>query len=126
MNQRKETPDVLSEILGGGVSPPATTQSPPLPAKPKSARKPRRASTSQSRSTSPVKWEYIVASFQDHKGWRPRYLNGVELDQWMDGPLMHEYIDRRGEEGWELTTACSGMKLYGLNDKFQLFFKRPK
>jgi hypothetical protein len=67
-----------------------------------------------------------VVSFQEYKGWRPRYLDGKAIKDWTEGPLMHEYIASMGEQGWELATACSGDKLFGRSDKYQLYFKRPK
>ena len=129
MDKRKETPDVLSEILGGEIATPEASESPPpappAPAKPRRASKPKRPSTSRRRTKTPTKWEYRLVSFQDHRGWRPRFVDGKAIDNWAEGPLMHEYIAQMGEEGWELVTACSGEKLYGLNDKYQLHFKRP-
>jgi hypothetical protein len=130
MSERKETPDLLSEILGGEAATPAASESPakpsPAPAKPKTASKPRKTSTSPRRTKSQPKWEYHLVSFQDHKGWRLRFVDGEEVEDWTDGPLMHEYLDLMGESGWELTSACSGEKLFGLTDKFQLYFKRLK
>jgi len=128
MNQRKETPDVLSEILGGETSEPIADENVlggvPPSERPKRVSKPRRTSTSQRRKVSKSKWEYKVVSLQEYKGWRPRFVNGVELKDWTEGPTMHEYISALGQEGWELTTASAGEKLYGNLDKYQLFFKR--
>lgn len=126
MSNRKQTPDILGEILG---TEPATSPTPPTserattPAKPKRATKPRRTSPSKQKT---AQWEYQVVSFQEYKGWRPRYVNGKELKNWMDGPLLHDYLTQMGEEGWELATASSGERMYGLSDRHQLFFKRPK
>ena len=126
MNKRKETPDVLTEILGGEIPTPPEGESPPAPAKPKRARAPRKPSASRWKPKSPDKWDYRVVSFQEYKGWRPRFIDGKAVRDWTDGPLMHEYLSGMGEEGWELTTASSGERLFGRSDKYQLYFKRPK
>jgi hypothetical protein len=128
MTERKRTPDVLSEILGGEIAEPAASETlrTPAPARPRRASKPKAASTSQQASKSVGKWEYRLVSFQDHYGWRPRFVDGIALANWTEGPLMHAYLASLGEEGWELASACSGEKLYGHNDKYQLYFKRLK
>jgi hypothetical protein len=123
MAERKQTPDVLADILGAAPpieAPTSATASPP-------ARSP-------SRSTAPAqkiqraehgsRWKYRVVSFQDYHGWRPRYENGVEIAGWMRGPLLHDFLDQTGEDGWELTAASAGEPLYGSSDKRQLYFKR--
>ena len=126
MSDRKQTPDILAEMLGGETptEPPAP---PPTPKAAKRAAKPRKASSKDKRqSAKPMAWEYSVVSFQEYRGWRPRYVNGSELFDWMEGPLLHDYLAQMGAEGWELATASSGERLYGLSDKHQLYFKRPK
>ena len=55
----------------------------------------------------PEQWEYAIVTFQDYKGWRPRYINGHELKDWMSGPLIHEYLADMGEEAWELAAASA-------------------
>ena len=130
MSDRKQTPDILAEMLGGEMpaapAPPASAP-PPAPEKPKRAAKPRKTPATSSRQTGKlVTWEYKVVSFQEYRGWRPRYVNGSELTNWMENPLLDDYLVQMGEEGWELATASSGERLYGLSDKHQLYFKRPK
>jgi hypothetical protein len=71
-------------------------------------------------------WEYRTASFQEHQGWRLRFIDGAEVKDWTGAPLLHEYLRLMGEEGWELAGAASGESLYGSMDKYQLFFARPK
>lgn len=130
MNDRKQTPDILAEMLGGEIpASPAQSPSspPPAPAKPRQTAKPRNASRNSKRpSTKLNTWEYKVVSFQEYRGWRPRYVNGLELPNWMEAPLLHDYLDQMGADGWELATASSGEHLYGLSDKHQLYFKRLK
>jgi hypothetical protein len=129
MSERKETPDVLSEILGGDIAEPPTSisssASKPASPKPKRARKTQTSQTGRRQVKSPTKWEYRLVTLQDYKGWRPRFIDGKALENWTEGPLMHEFIDHMGEDGWELVSACSGEKMYALNDKYQLYFKRP-
>jgi hypothetical protein len=126
MANRKQTPDVLAEVLGGestaleiekiapAARPRAPKTTPPQPQAPKKEKAKKQD------------WEYLVVSFQDHKGWRPRFANGRELKDWMDAPLVHQYIELAGEDGWELVAANSGEHLYGNSDNYQLFFKRQK
>jgi hypothetical protein len=120
MAQRKQTPDVLAEVLGG-ITPPVTNL--PLPQK-RETKKSSRPATPEKRAVSSRSWEYRVVSFQEYKGWRLRFTNGVELRNWMGAPLIHEYIAQLSQEGWELITACSGECLYGNADKYQLYFRR--
>jgi hypothetical protein len=72
-----------------------------------------------------MRWEYQVASFQQYHGCRLRFVDGVEHHDWASAPLMHEYLAQMAQDGWELTAACAGERLFGVNDKHQLFFKRP-
>lgn len=128
---RKETPDVLGEVLAGVGEIPAAT---PLPASPPAAHKPRR---SRAAKETPAKseppglpaargWDYLVVSFSDYRGWRPRYINGQEVRNWMQAPLIHDYLAQLGEDGWEMTGAGGGKALYGASDYYQAFFKRAK
>lgn len=127
MSTRKETPDILGEILGGESAPeaPAATTPPPSPAAPKRRTKPRRAPAKPKPQKSTV-WQYQVVTFQNYKGWRPRYINGEEQPDWSEAPLLHDYLTQMGSEGWELATASSGERMYGSSDKLQLYLKRPK
>lgn len=132
--ERKETPDVLGAILSGATEP--ALDLPELPASPAPRRQARIASGSASRAkpatpTAPVQaqpsgWEYLTVSLQDHRGWRPRYINGQEIRNWTQAPVIHEYLEQLGEDNWELVAAASGKPLYGSSDTYQLFFKRAK
>jgi hypothetical protein len=110
MTKRKQTPDVLAEILGGSLDLPDAGR--PTPALKPAA--PER-----------VQWEVAVVSFQEYKGWRPRYINGRELKDWTAGPLIHDYIAEMGEDGWEIAAASAGERLYGSADNHHIYFKRP-
>lgn len=113
---RKETPDLLGELLAGSEEPGQAPISPlPSPSPMLSQVEP-----------DVVTWEYLLVSFSDYHGWRPRYINGSEIHQWMDAPLIHDYISQMGEDGWELVGATSGKALYGARDYYQLYFKRRR
>ena len=119
MADRKQTPDVLSEILGGG--PPETGASPPpkpltAPKRKPTARKPR-----QPAKPKQAKWEYMEVVFRDYGGYRPRFVNGEEQSGWKRAPLIHDYLNQVGEEGWELV-GVGGRH----NDQMPAYFKRAK
>jgi hypothetical protein len=123
MADRKQTPDVLADVLGG-----AAPQQAPAP-EPSEERKPNRRTSPRKRTPRSAKkenWEYLLVSFQEYKGWRPRFVNGQEVTDWMSAPVIHEYVNQLGEEGWELTGASSGQSMYGLTDRRQMYFKRLK
>jgi len=130
MDKHKQTPDILAEILGGDVpnEPEAAAPHPsrPAAARPKRAPRPKPPATAKPKPIAPADWEYKVVSFQDYKGWRPRFVDGKELKNWMEGPLLHEYLAQLSAEGWELAAASSGERMYGLSDKHQLYFKHLK
>ena len=76
MVTRKQTPDVLDEILGGEPAWPEAAPAPrPRPA-PKRTAPPKEASR-QPRAKHPT-WEYLEVVFRDYGGYRPRYVNGQE------------------------------------------------
>lgn len=120
MAKRKQTPDVLAEILGGEPAGEVNLHAPAG-----ENRAARRPAIKHAAAGLP-EWEYAVVTFQDYRGWRPRYFDGLELEDWMGGPLVHEYLEQMGEEGWELAAASAGERLYGNADNHQLFFKRLK
>ncbi len=126
MTERKGTPDILGAILSGAALPdqvdtpqPAPT---PRPAAPPPARAERAPRTSAVRQT---QWEYLVVSFHEQNGWRARFINGHELDNWPRGPQLHDVLDQLGEDGWELINVIKSEALYGTMDRIQAFFKRP-
>ncbi len=121
MAERKQTPDILAEILSG------TTTEPPQPVKAaaKTPPRPRRVTTPATPKPAKEGWEYRVASFQQYHGCRLRFIDGVEQKNWEAAPLLHQYLAQMAKDGWELAAACAGERLFGLNDKQQLFFKRP-
>lgn len=124
MAPRKETPDLLAEMLGAEM--PAETPAAVLEGLSGQPPKPKRPAATKPRSTRPKGWEYILVSFQDYKGWRPRYENGRENKNWMELPPIHQYVNDLSSEGWELVTSSAGERMYGSADRYQLFFKRVK
>jgi hypothetical protein len=131
---RNPTPDVLGELLAGPADIPAQTPTPaavaPAPSKPRPARTAKKpdAKPAARPEAAPavVRWDYLVISFGDYRGWRPRFINGQEIRNWMHAPVIHDYISQLGEDGWELVGAGGGKALYGSSDYYQLFFKRQK
>jgi hypothetical protein len=127
MSERKQTPDVLADILGAGAASPAPVTP---PSRSPRVETPRRQAPAQSPEQKKVagktrSWEYVVVSFQEYHGWRPRYENGVELVGWTQGQPLPSYLEKRGREGWELAAATCGRALFGTTDYYQLFFRRP-
>jgi hypothetical protein len=127
MSERKPTPDVLADILGSGSAPSeprSIVEEPTRPAAPRRSPPDRSAQTAKA-GERVQRWEYIVVSFQDYRGWRPRFEGGIELSNWMRGPLLPDYLKEQGTQGWELVTASAGKPMFGVTDCFQLFFRRP-
>jgi hypothetical protein len=127
---RKETPDVLGEVLAGVGETPAVNVAPlpsppPAPRKPRSARAPKETAAAPA-PAAPRGWDYLVVSFSEYRGWRPRFINGQEVRNWMHAPLIHDYLAQLGEDGWEMAGAGGGKALYGASDYYQAFFKRAK
>jgi hypothetical protein len=122
MTERKETPDILGQILGGVAAPDPAAPIGTVAAPSRSA--PRRKSAAK-KDDGP-KWEYLTLSFQEQQGWRGRYADGEELDHWEKGPLMNELLDALGEAGWELIALTTKDHFYGRADAVQVFFKRAK
>jgi hypothetical protein len=121
MAERKQTPDILAEVLSGAPG----GQPQPVQVAAKTPPRPRRAAAPASPKPAKGRWEYQVASFQHYRGCRLRFIDGVECKDWERAPLMHEYLAQMAKEGWELAAACAGERLFGIDDKLQLFFKRP-
>jgi hypothetical protein len=127
MSERKQTPDVLADILGASAASPAPLPTPARSPSPAARRRPAPENSSEpARRTDKLRrWEYVVVSCQDYHGWRPRYESGAELAGWMRGPLLHSYLQERGHEGWELVAATSGRPMFGVTDCYQLFLRKP-
>lgn len=100
MAGRKQTPDVLSDVLGDLSLAP---QPPVEPAsKPAAKRKPSPRRSSPSSNSQKPRWEYMEIVFRDYGGYRPHRVDGVEQKGWKDAPPIHQHLNQLGEEGWEL------------------------
>ena len=115
MATRRETPDVLSQILGGE---PATPQPTPRaePKRTPSTRRPRRKAAPKR-----PRWEYMEVVFRDYDGYRPRRVNGEEQRGWKSSPVIFQYLNQLGEEGWELV-GVGGRH----NDEMPAYVRRQK
>lgn len=127
MADRKKTPDVLGAVLGdtpASAEPliPTPAEATDTPAKtPKKERSKTARRKVEPRVFPPRQWEYRTVVFYNYRGWKPRYIDDVELAGWKDLPNMPAYINQMGEEGWELAGASD----VGRNELLT-FFKRPK
>ncbi len=67
------------------------------------------------------RWEYLFVRCGDVfvEDWRPRFINGRELEDWRNGPTVIEYCREAGLRGWELIAFSPGQT--GLS----IVFKRP-
>jgi hypothetical protein len=137
MNDRKQTPDILADILTG-EAPDVDLPLAPPPARlkkttaPRPKRAPAAATTPKSaQPAAPAAppashgWVFQVISLQDLRGWRPRYIDGQPVKDWENGLLLHDLLAWMGEQGWELASACCGEPFYGRSDRYQLIFKKP-
>ena len=122
MADRKQTPDVLAELLGADLPPAQPAAHPRMQQPP---RDPAPRARPQQETASDV-WEVEIVTFQEHHGWRPRFVNGAEVKGWLDERLIHEYVNQRGAAGWELAGASTASHLYGASDSLQLYFKRRR
>ena len=131
MSERKETPDVLGNLLGAApanevaptpASAPAPATRKPAPRKPDAPKKtvttPALSPVAQS---APPQWEYREVIFREFRGWRPRYIDGHERWDWKEAPLMLDYLRQAGDEGWELVSVGEVH-----NYQKTAYFKRPK
>lgn len=131
MSERKQTPDVLSDLLSTGSTPDAVVARPTAAYAP-AARKPARKATPVKEPAMPAEtvaqtpaetpqWEYREVIFREFHGWRPRYIDGHERWDWKEAPLMLDYLRQAGNEGWELVSVGEVH-----NYQKTAYFKRPK
>jgi len=115
MATRKQTPDVLGEVLGAEPAPPK-----PAPrAEPK--RPPPTRTTRKRTAPKRPRWEYMEVVFRDYNGYRPRWVNGEEQPGWKSGPIIYHYLSQLGDEGWDLVSVGGRH-----NDEMPAYFRRQK
>lgn len=118
MSARKQTPDVLGDILGGAANADAeaidmvgveTPKPAPKATKARKQRSPRpltpQAAPAPADPPPPpvaVGWEYSEVVFRDYRGWRVRAVNGREASNWKAGTTLAEYLEQAGADGWEM------------------------
>ena len=129
MTARKQTPDVLGDLLSGELAEEPSELISDAPRRTarttaRTAAKPR-ATAAKAPSSKP-QWEYLVVTFQHYRGWRPRYANGHELNHWTEMPVLPDYLSVLGDLGWELSAASSGQTFFGNRDLVQLYFRRGR
>ena len=127
MAPRKETPDVLGAVLNDdSTEADPLVQAEALLQKAKSSR--QQSSTRRKKQTvrqfeaksRTRKWEYRTVTFHDYGGWRPRYIDDIQIPGWKQQPQLHQYLNELGEQGWEM----SGSSRDG-RSAIITFFKRP-
>lgn len=129
MTARKQTPDVLGDLLGGELpEEPAELISvaPRRTARTAARTEPKPRTTAAKATGSQTQWEYLVVTFQHYRGWRPRYANGQELNHWTEMPVLPDYLNVLGDLGWQLSAASSGQTFFGNRDLVQLYFRRAR
>jgi len=135
MSERKQTPDILGDLLGGGPLIREAGETVVDLLKPAAVKRTKTAQKTRVEGKQPaetrmvgkpqeVRWEHRVASFQEYKGWRLRFVDGVETPNWTSGVTLCGYIAQASAEGWQVAGACAGQAMFGLLDKYQVFFKR--
>jgi len=81
------------------------------------------------------KWEYMfvvsewIAAFNKSR-LRVRVVNGQELPKWADGPSFFDFVNKLGEDGWEMV-AAEGLSVTAevkgtATSQPRMVFKRPK
>ena len=119
MAGRKQTPDVLSDVLGDVPQTPQTRTAPEP--KPVAKRKPKPQRSSPSSRSQKPRWEYREIVFRDYGGYRPYLVDGVAQRGWKDALPMRSYLNELGEEGWELAGLSPHHK-----GEMLAYLQRPK
>ena len=141
MSDRKKTPDILGNVLGGPLAKtqrtpdimpdpkrkkPATRRTrPPTKTSPSSESSPETKITPNSSIPSsiaqPIAWEYRDVMFYDYGGYVLRYESGRELSNWKrTAPTLSEYLAQMGQDGWEMVGMLAPKRYHLL-----VIFKRP-
>jgi hypothetical protein len=130
MSERKNTPDILADLLTGAAPqaemdfaapPPAARRSAPRQAPAQKAAAP--APKAQRQATAQA-YELQIVSFQEHNGWRMRFIDGREVKNWTTSPTLAEYAACMSADGWRIAAAVHGPAMWGHYDKYQIYFQK--
>lgn len=127
MTEPKSSPGTIPNPLSS-VEPPNPGES---PVKKKRSTKPAAEYVDKPAAQKPpaekkARFEYRVVSFENFRGWKARFVDCQEVEGWPNTPLVHEYLKKMGDDGWELSAVATGECLFGTADFYQLFFIRRK
>ena len=65
-------------------------------------------------------WEYKFLMCRYHEHWRPTVVDGEELADWQSGPMMFEYSNQLGDEGYTAREALAVLGMAVRNVSFLL------
>jgi hypothetical protein len=76
-------------------------------------------------------WEYIfIVAGRANETWKAVIVNGKELKDWKNGPTLYDFINGKGDDGWELVSMNYSpiftQTAYVESDDYRLVMKRPK
>jgi hypothetical protein len=77
------------------------------------------------------KWEYLFMTiFRVGDAWKVGIVNGKEIPKWIQGVSLYDFVNERGEEGWELVSVNFSPIFTDLahvdSEDYRLVMKRPK
>ncbi len=77
------------------------------------------------------KWEYIfIVAGRANETWKAVIVNGKEIKDWKNSAPLYDYINKMGDEGWELVSMNYSpiftQTAYVESDDYRLVMKRPK
>jgi hypothetical protein len=76
-------------------------------------------------------WEYLfIVAGHVNETWKAVIVNGKELKDWKNGPNLYDFINSKGDDGWELVSINYSpiftQTAYVESDDYRLVMKRPK
>lgn len=77
------------------------------------------------------KWEYLfIVAGHANETWKAVIVNGKEIKDWKNGSPLYDFINKMGDEGWELVSMNYSpiftQTAYVESDDYRLVMKRPK
>jgi hypothetical protein len=77
------------------------------------------------------KWEYaFIVAGRANETWKAVILNGKEIRDWKNGLPLYDFINKMGDEGWELVSASYSpiftQTAFVESDDYRLVMKRQK